>query len=546
MYWLIVFSLIASSITACPPWTVYDESSKDCQCGSSVQGKVDCIAAPYQVSVFHCYCMTYNEEIDLVTVGRCSATCDFLYDYSSVLKPNDSQSLNAAVCGDQNRKGQLCGDCIEGYGPPVYSYTMKCMECNEEDFKHNLMKYLCAAFLPLTLFYFLVVILKISITSHTMVASVFICQVVAISSVLKIVYRENGNTVGKSIFYYVTLWNLDFLRSVYTPFCLHPKLNTMQVIALDYLIAVYPMLLIVLTYIAVTLHDRYPIIVTLWRPMQRVLTCIRKEWNIRGSLVQAFATFQVLSYVKILNVSFELLNPVHPHNFSGDLINQRYLFGAGTIKYFGTKHLPYGILAIMMILIFNILPVLLLMLYPYNTFRKCFCNKHSHCLFIFMDVFYGCYVNQPKDYRCFASIYFISRLLQLLLIVFCGDIFSIIFFTSFHFTALSLIVMFLQPYKNKRQNRVDVALLLNASISQLFFCHLMFSEGFVLKPSMGIHFFVAFIASTGGILSISYGFAVLIYHVLPKTFSNSVWRILMKKFKILHTKDEDLPLLAHD
>ena len=48
------------------------------------------------------------------------------------------------------------------------------------DFKHNLMKYLCAAFLPLTLFYFLVIILKISITSHTMVASVFICQVVAL------------------------------------------------------------------------------------------------------------------------------------------------------------------------------------------------------------------------------------------------------------------------------------------------------------------------------------------------------------------------------
>ena len=545
MYWLIVFSLLASSITACPPWTFYNENSKDCQCGSSVQGEVDCTAVPYQVSVFHCYCMTYNEETELVTVGSCSATCDFIYGYSTVRKSNDSQSLNAEVCGDLKRKGQLCGDCIEGYGLPVYSYTMKCVECNEDDFKHNLIKYLCAGFLPLTVFYFLVVILKISITSHTMVASVFICQVVAIPSILKIVYKANKYTVAKSIFYYATLWNLDFLRPVYTPFCLHPMLNTMQVLALDYLIAVYPMLLIFLTYIAVALHDRYPLIVTLWRPMQSVLTCIRKEWNIRGSLVQAFATFLVLSYVKILNVSFELLNPVLPHNINGSLINQRYLFSAGTIEYFGTKHLPYGILALMMTSVFNILPVLLLMLYPYNTFRKCFCNKHSHGLFIFMDVFHGCYVNQPKDYRCFASIYLISRLLQLLFVS-VEDIFSIIFFMSFHFMALSLIVMFLQPYKSKYQNRVDVALLLNASICLLFLCYLMFSDAYGLKPSMGIHFFVTFIASTGGFLSISCGFTVLIFHILPKTFSNRVRQLFLKKFRILHTKNEDLPLLAHD
>ena len=355
MYWLTVINLCTSSITACPLWTFYNESSKNCQCGSSVHGKVDCTAVPYQVSVFQCYCMTYSEEIGLVSVGRCSATCHFRYGYSKVLQSNDSVSLNAEVCGDLKREGQLCGDCIEGYGPPVYSYSMKCVVCNEEDFKYNLMKYLCAAFLPLTLFYFLVVILKISITSHIMVASVFICQVVAIPSILKIV------------FYYATLWNMDFFRPVYNPFCLHPKLNTMQVLALDYLIA----FLIFLTYMAVALHDRNPLIVTLCRPMQRILTCITKEWNIRGSLVQAFATFLVLSYVKILNVSFELLNAVHPHNINGGLKNQRYLFSTGTIEYFGTKHLPYGILALMMILVFNILPVLLLMLYPYTTFRKC-------------------------------------------------------------------------------------------------------------------------------------------------------------------------------
>ena len=241
------------------------------------------------------------------------------------------------------------------------------------------MKYLCAAFHPLTVFYFLVVVLKISITSHTMVASVFICQVVAIPSILKIVFKTSRYPLAKLIFHYVTLWNLDFFHLVYTPLCLHPKLNTMQVLALDYLIAVYPMLL---TYIALALHDRNPLIITLWRPMQRILTCIKKEWNIRGSIVQAFATFLVLHYVKILNVSFVLLNPVLTQNINGYLINQSYLFSAGTIEYFGTKHLPYGILALMLTLVLNILSVVLLILYPYNSFRKCFCNKYNYGIFI--------------------------------------------------------------------------------------------------------------------------------------------------------------------
>ena len=208
-----------------------------------------------------------------------------------------------------------------------------------------------------------------------------------IPSVLKLVFKTSFSIPLKLIFYYVTLWNLDFFCLACTPFCLHLKLNTMQVLALDYLIAVYPMLLVFLTYIAVTLHDRCPLIVTLWRPIQRVLICIRKEWNIRGSLVQAFATFLVLSYVKILNVSFELLNSLLQHSISGGLINQCYFFSAGTTEYFRTKHLPYRNLALMMTFMFNILPVLLLVLSPYNTSRKYFFNKHSHGLFNF----HGCF-----------------------------------------------------------------------------------------------------------------------------------------------------------
>ena len=99
--------------------------------------------------------------------------------------------------------------------------------------------------------------------------------------------------------------------SFYSPFCIHPQMNTMQVMALDYLVATYPLFLIFLTYAVVSLHDRYPVVVRLWRPAYRVFLCLRREWNIRGLLVQAFASFLVLSFVKILDVSFDLVRFIY-------------------------------------------------------------------------------------------------------------------------------------------------------------------------------------------------------------------------------------------
>ena len=48
------------------------------------------------------------------------------------------------------------------------------------------------------------------------------------------------------------IWNLDFFRTLLPGVCLH--LTTLEVLALDYLIAVCPMLLMVIAYVLVELH----------------------------------------------------------------------------------------------------------------------------------------------------------------------------------------------------------------------------------------------------------------------------------------------------
>ncbi len=33
----------------------------------------------------------------------------------------------------------MCGECVEGYGVPVYSYTLSCVECSE--YRYNWMQW---------------------------------------------------------------------------------------------------------------------------------------------------------------------------------------------------------------------------------------------------------------------------------------------------------------------------------------------------------------------------------------------------------------------
>ena len=68
---------------------------------------------------------------------------------------------------------------------------------------------------------------------------------------------------------------------VYTPFCLQPHTQTLHILALDYLIAVYPLLLIALSYLLVVLYDHnIRIIVWLWKPFISLFIRSRRVWSI--------------------------------------------------------------------------------------------------------------------------------------------------------------------------------------------------------------------------------------------------------------------------
>ena len=237
------------------------------------------------------------------------------------------------------------------------------MNCTE--YSSNWVKYMAIAFLQLTALFVVVVTFRVSATSGLLNVFVLVCQTVSAPAVVRVIKTHTTNLklqsrIGLSLY---GIWNLDFFRLLYHPFCLHPEMTALQVLALDYAIAVYPLLLIVFTYLLVEMHDHnVRIVVWLWKPFHAYFVHFRKKSNVKGSLINAFATFLLLSYVKFLHTSFAFLFSVNVYNIYGR--SKRYLFYDGTVEYFGPEHLPFAILALGVLLVFNIFPLFLLVLYP--------------------------------------------------------------------------------------------------------------------------------------------------------------------------------------
>ena len=122
--------------------------------------------------------------------------------------------------------------------------------------------------------------------------------------------------------FFIAILNLDVFRSWYGYICIYPDLNYQQVLLLEYAIGIYPLFLILLTFFLVKLHDNFAIVVWFWRPFHRGLVSFRRQWNTQSYLVHALATFIVLSYVKILNTSFEFLIPSQLYDIESNRIHK--------------------------------------------------------------------------------------------------------------------------------------------------------------------------------------------------------------------------------
>lgn len=157
---------------------------------------------------------------------------------------------------------------------------------------------------------------------------------------------EDYNIFVKIFFSLVEIVNLDFFRLAYSPVCLHPNMNVFEIESLEYIIALYPFLLVFITYFLITAYDsQYRLFVWIWKPFKVCILRYRKTWNIRTSLIEIFASFILLSSVRIMRASFNILSFTFTYDIAGNKVST-VVSTSVNIKYFSSQHLPFALLAI--------------------------------------------------------------------------------------------------------------------------------------------------------------------------------------------------------
>ena len=464
----------------CPPW-YYSDSEGSCRCGNDFSSIILFQPNTGQTYLQTLYCMTVSDETSRANrdvIGSCLLSYDNRVGTSFYPLPCNISELNDYMCAGLNREGQLCGKCVKGFAPPVFSYSLNCVECT--DYHLNWLKYVGVAFGPLTIFCLFICFFHVSAASPYLFGFVFYCQILSMPTIVRMAQNTHGYNEAKEStkfaesFYisFLSIWNLDILRDFYKPFCLHPNMSVVQALALDYVIALYPLALLLVAYSLINLYSRnVKFVVALWEPLGRFLRPCVRNLNIQTSLIESFATLYFLSAMKVQSVSLDLLSPTLLYYPDGTISKKLHLYLAGDVEYFGPHHFPYGLLALVLLVIFTLLPGLLLFFYPSRFFQQLLnkMNCNSVTLRTFVDVFQGNYkdgTNNTKDYRFFSGVFFLTRFVLMATFVILNSLYSVLIFGTI-LTMLGFGVAILHPQKTKLHYGFDCIILLLMSL--LFF-----------------------------------------------------------------------------
>ena len=142
----------------CSPWVHCDDG--ECMCGERPPDNTLECQVDKNLSITTHNCATYNMEDGVIEIGKCIYNMN-PRDPRATL-PKTLSELNETMCGKLfNRTGTLCGKCKDGHYPQAYSFDMNCIQMAVW------WKYLLAAYLPLTVFYLLVLAFRINVASSS-------------------------------------------------------------------------------------------------------------------------------------------------------------------------------------------------------------------------------------------------------------------------------------------------------------------------------------------------------------------------------------------
>ena len=380
--------------------------------------------------------------------------------------PNDIEQLNDGICGPVHRTGDLCGECLPGYAVAINSANFECIPCNisnTQGFVKDLFAYVGLTYIPIFVLFLMIIFFNFKLASSATMGFILYAQMVGsgIFSLYPAICtdcpKRKVQTAYETIY---GIFNLNSLASLMHPFCLSENFGTLDVICLEYAIAGFPLVMIILVSLILRCTSRFQ--------CRKAGSSNNVHAAPKNTLLHAFISFVLLSYTKFSLASIRTIVVSDLFDQTGET-KQKRIFYAGHLMLSDSGFvIPYGILAIFILILVIVCPLLFLLgplLINWLMDQQGFGWLHkvwpSIKIHTYLDTFQGYY---KCNRRIFSATYFVFRI-----VIFFSYSFTTTSIQAYVIqqTAVSVLIVTIavfRPYKKEYYNNVDMLLFLNLAI----------------------------------------------------------------------------------
>ena len=402
-------------------------------------------------------------------LGYCNYQSDSAGQRIQIPKSCELQS-GTKLCV-QHRRGQLCGECEEGYTVFYHSENFKCEQCPYGAF--GLLIYLVAELLPLILLFAVVMVMKLKMTSELMQSLLLFAQTVTLinHTPSSVKMSETSQIFIKIHTILFGFLNLDFLRLDELSFCLWSGATVLHNLVFRYVTTLFTILLLGI-FILTNKHNLFEAKIVRIVCCEKVRNWAGRNKLFKNSIVHGISTFLMLCYTQYTVTTFQILSRLTLYG-EGEVRLRSVVHLQGSVDYFGNEHLPYAIPAVLVLLFLSVPPPLLLVSYPllWRIKAKFKCAGKTaeiendrtvwpiRKFLPLIDSFQGIF---RDNCRMFAGLLFLWRVILTAIFAFSSNNFFLL-------TEIALLCFFAihavaRPYKRQLHNTIDVVMLANMSI----------------------------------------------------------------------------------
>jgi len=273
------------------------------------------------------------------------------------------------------------------------------------------------------------------------------------------------------------IFNLEPIANLLSDFCLSSHLTAIDILALQYSMASFPLVMIVVITLSLKLKDYCCSKCMQMLKFSRRASCLKRS-KVSRVFLPAFSSFLLLSFHKFGLTSAYLMSSQALVYANGTYVYPKRVFFAGHIEWSHPSYLRnYFVPSIIVMILLSTLAIMLLG-FPVTHMEKCLSRMKllwrfypADKIHVFLDTFHGCYKGKL---RFFSGLYLFFRLIVNVAYILSDSFIYQFVVQQFACVTMLVLVALLQPYKDMYLNVVDALifadlLILNTMSLLLYF-----------------------------------------------------------------------------